>query len=73
MCDAAGSAFGHRRFQHLYFRVSVLREASATTLECAVEAGSECIVTGDADLLRLGQYSGIRIVNVAALLDIVGQ
>jgi uncharacterized protein len=42
-------------------------------LECAVEAGSECIVTGDADLLRLGQYSGIRIVNVAALLDIVGQ
>jgi uncharacterized protein len=34
-------------------------------IECAVEAGSDYIVTGDGDLLRLGSYNGIRIVRVA--------
>lgn len=34
-------------------------------LECAVAAGSRYIVTGDAALLRLGQYSGIQIMRVA--------
>jgi uncharacterized protein len=34
-------------------------------LECAVTGGSEYIVTGDKDLLRLKQYDSIRIVNVA--------
>ena len=32
-------------------------------LECAVEAGSEFIVTSDKDLLRLGEYGSIRIVT----------
>ena len=39
-------------------------------LECAVSAGSDYIVTGDKDLLRLKQFNGIRIVTVAELLDI---
>jgi uncharacterized protein len=42
-------------------------------LECAVSAGSDYIVTGDKDLLRLGHYDAIRIVNVADFLEIVKQ
>jgi putative PIN family toxin of toxin-antitoxin system len=41
-------------------------------LECAVEAGSEFIVTGDKDLLRRGPvWRGIRIMKVAEFLDIM--
>jgi uncharacterized protein len=36
--------------------------------ECAVTAGSEFIITGDKDLLRLGSYDSIRIVTVADFL-----
>ena len=32
-------------------------------LECAVAAGSSVIVTYDKDLLRLGEYGGIKIVR----------
>ena len=39
-------------------------------LECAVTAGSEFIVTGDKDLLRMGSYDSIRIVNVSDFLEI---
>lgn len=38
-------------------------------LECAVEAGSEFIVTSDKDLLRLGEYGSIRIVTASQLLE----
>jgi putative PIN family toxin of toxin-antitoxin system len=34
-------------------------------LECAVEAGSDFIISADKDLLRLGSYEGIQIVTVA--------
>ena len=34
-------------------------------LECAVSAGSQTIVTGDDDLLRLVDFRGIEIVTVA--------
>lgn len=41
-------------------------------LECAVEAGSEFIVTGDKDLLRRGPiWRGIRILKVSEFLDIM--
>jgi uncharacterized protein len=45
-------------------------------LECAVEAGSEYFVTWDRpylnkDLLRLGEYAGIRIIRPAELLQLV--
>ena len=39
-------------------------------LECAVAAGSDVIVTGDAHLLQLGAYRGITIMKVA---DFLGQ
>lgn len=38
-------------------------------LECALEAGSEFIVTSDKDLLRLGEYASIRIVKPSQLLE----
>jgi putative PIN family toxin of toxin-antitoxin system len=38
-------------------------------LECAVEAGSQCIVTWDKDLLRLGSYGNIRIIRPVDFLQ----
>jgi predicted nucleic acid-binding protein len=38
-------------------------------LECAANSGSDYIITGDKDLLRLGQYDSIRILNVSDFLD----
>ena len=39
-------------------------------LECAAAGGSEWIVTGDKDLLRLGSFENIRIVRGAEFLKI---
>jgi putative PIN family toxin of toxin-antitoxin system len=38
-------------------------------LECALESGSEFIVTGDKHLLRLVEYNGIRIMRAAGFLQ----
>lgn len=38
-------------------------------LECAKAAGSDYVVTGDTDLLRLGQYADIQIVKVSDFLQ----
>ena len=38
-------------------------------LECAVAAGSDVVVTGDAHLLQLGAYRGIKIMKVADFLS----
>jgi putative PIN family toxin of toxin-antitoxin system len=40
-------------------------------LECAAEAGSEYIVSGDKDLHRLGQYGNARVIKVADMLDVI--
>ncbi len=39
-------------------------------IECAVTAGSDYIVTGDKDLLRLGSYDAIRILNASDFLKL---
>ncbi len=39
-------------------------------LECAVASGSDVIVTGDRDLLRRGQYEGIKILTPARFLGL---
>jgi uncharacterized protein len=39
-------------------------------LECAVTAGSDFIVTGDKELLTLGQHDAMRIVSVADFLEL---
>jgi uncharacterized protein len=41
-------------------------------LECAVTAKVEFIVTGDSDLLDIGGYEGIEIIQVAEFLNRVG-
>jgi putative PIN family toxin of toxin-antitoxin system len=38
-------------------------------VECAVASGSDCIVTGDNHLLRLGEYAGIKMVRVGDFLQ----
>jgi putative PIN family toxin of toxin-antitoxin system len=38
-------------------------------LECAVSSGSDFIVTGDKDLLRLGRYDAIKILTVSDFLE----
>lgn len=40
-------------------------------LECAVSGGSDYLVTGDNDLLRLGSYDSVRILNVSDFPDLV--
>ncbi len=42
-------------------------------ISCAIDSGSLYIVSGDKDLLDLKQYEGVRILTVAAFLDIVLQ
>jgi putative PIN family toxin of toxin-antitoxin system len=38
-------------------------------LECAVVAGADLIVTGDKDLLVVGNYQGVRILTSRQFLD----
>jgi uncharacterized protein len=38
-------------------------------LECAVEAGSDFIITWDKDLLRVGEYRGITIMKPGEFLE----
>jgi putative PIN family toxin of toxin-antitoxin system len=38
-------------------------------VECAVASRSDCIVTGDNDLLRLGEYGGIKMIRVNDFLQ----
>jgi putative PIN family toxin of toxin-antitoxin system len=42
-------------------------------LECAVTAKAEFIVTGDSDLLDLGKYEDIEIIQVAEFLARIGE
>jgi predicted nucleic acid-binding protein len=42
-------------------------------LECAAEAKSEYIVTGDRGLLRLGRFEDTPIVTVAEFLEVVSR
>jgi len=38
-------------------------------VECAVEAGSEAIITNDKDLLRMKRYDGIKMIRVGEFLQ----
>ena len=50
--------------------VSVLQDdPDNRVLECAVGGGAALIVTGDKALLRLGDFEGIRIVNLQMYLS----
>jgi predicted nucleic acid-binding protein len=40
-------------------------------LECAAEAESDYIVSGDKDLHRLGRYGQARVITIAEMLALV--
>ena len=50
-------------------RVKVLRDdPDNRILECAAAAGAGAIVTGDRQMLALGEYAGVRILSLAQYL-----
>ena len=50
-------------------RVKVLRDdPDNRILECAAAAGADAIVTGDREMLALGEYAGVRILSLAEYL-----
>ncbi len=53
-------------------QLSVIKEdpADDRILECAVAAGADYIVSGDNDLLRLGQYDGMPVMNPSDFLTL---
>ena len=55
--------------------VDVLKEDPADNgiLECAAEAKSDNVVTGDSGLLSLGSFEDIPIVKVADFLEIISR
>jgi putative PIN family toxin of toxin-antitoxin system len=75
--DVEGVAAGRARLTSMARTVkpavalSVIREDPDDNkiLECASAAGSDFIVSGDKDLLRLGRYDSIRILTVADFLN----
>ena len=51
-------------------RLRVLKDAPDNRiLECSAAAGADAIVTGDRELLALGQYAGTRILSLREYLD----
>ena len=63
-----------RGFAHMVYPTQTLEAVKDDPddnriVECALASGSDCIVTGDKDLLRLGQYQGIRIMGPAQFLQ----
>ena len=48
-------------------------ETDNRILECAVESGSEYLVTGDKHLLKLEQFAGVKILTPADFLGIQAQ
>ena len=50
-------------------RVKVLRDdPDNRILECAAAAGADAIVTGDREMLALGEHAGVRILSLAEYL-----
>ena len=56
----------------LALSVDVRDRQDLAVLAAAVEGRAEYVVTGDKDLLVLGQYEGIAIVSPRAFLDVLG-
>ncbi len=53
-------------------RLHVVRdEPDNRILECAVKAHGDFIVTGDRQLLALGQYEGVKILRLADFLTLL--
>lgn len=55
----------------LFQRVDAVKDdpTDNRVLECALESGSQFVITGDKHLLRIGEYAGIGIIRVADFLQ----
>ncbi|NVL93654.1 MAG: putative toxin-antitoxin system toxin component, PIN family [Desulfobacterales bacterium] len=49
--------------------VDVRDRGDVKILECALSGGSDYIVTGDEDLLSLGEYRGVKMMRTMELLE----
>jgi len=49
--------------------IAVRDPADVKVIACALAGRADCIVTGDADLLTLGEIRGVRVLTVAAFLE----
>ena len=62
-----------RKFAHIVVPTQTLNVTDDPDdnriLECAIAAGSDRIVTYDKDLLRLGEYAGVKIVRAIDFLQ----
>ncbi|OFW14466.1 MAG: putative toxin-antitoxin system toxin component, PIN family [Acidobacteria bacterium RIFCSPLOWO2_12_FULL_67_14] len=69
--DAVDQILGFTRYVHPHEMIDAVPADpdDNRTLECAVKAGSEIIVSGDTDLLTLRTFRGIEIVRVSDLLE----
>jgi putative PIN family toxin of toxin-antitoxin system len=52
-------------------KISAIKEdpADNAVLACALAAGADCIISGDAHLLKLGRFRNIRILRPSEFLD----
>lgn len=48
-------------------------EEDDLVLGTAVKAGADYLVTGDAGLLRIGEYRGVKIVTAREFLEVLGE
>lgn len=63
---------GSRRVEITGLVLGVCRDPNDDfILECAVVGRADLIVTGDKDLLSLGEYEGVRIVTARQYLEMV--
>ena len=71
LAEALIVGFARQVFPSQTLNVIKEDEPDNRILECAAEAGSEFIVSGDKDLHRLGQHGHVRVIKVADMLDII--
>lgn len=54
------------------FQIISRDEKDDKFLSCAVEGKVDCIITGDKDLLDLGEYEGIKIITPRKFMAVLG-
>lgn len=68
--DVVDQILGFSKYVHADYSLNVVpRDADDNrVIECALAAKSDTIITGDTDLLVLGGFQGLRILNPAEFL-----
>jgi uncharacterized protein len=67
--DAAGYVSSLASVVSPKHHLAILKdEPDNRVLECAIEAGADCIVTGDRHLLELGTFETVRVITLSSFL-----